>query len=121
MKQRCCDSACKSFEHYGARGITVCEEWANDFAAFYEWARSNGWEPGLEIDRINNDEGYLPTNCRFVTRQINSRNRRSTKLSPDDVREIRASNLTQRELAKAYGIGQPHISSILLNKAWKGV
>ena len=80
MKQRCFNPKCKIFPHYGARGITVCDEWSapNGVYAFTDWAIAAGWQEGLTLDRINNDGNYEPSNCRFVTRAENLRNRRMT-------------------------------------------
>lgn len=61
---------------YKGRGISVCEEWLN-LKAFESWCLSHGWRKGLQIDRIDNDKGYSPDNCRFVTSKENCRNRRS--------------------------------------------
>lgn len=61
---------------YMDRGITVCNEWKNDFKAFYDWAINNGYINGLSIDRINNDGNYEPSNCRLVNQTIQSRNTR---------------------------------------------
>jgi len=72
MKDRCNVDSHKSYHNYGGRGIEVCLEWTNSFESFYEWAISNGYNKGLEIDRINNDGNYEPNNCRFVTRQENT-------------------------------------------------
>ena len=62
--------------NYGARGISVCDEWKNDFMSFYAWANSNGYSDGLTIDRIDNDGDYEPSNCRWTTRVIQSCNTR---------------------------------------------
>lgn len=75
MKDRCSNPNNCEFKNYGGRGIDVCEEWANDFKRFNDWAMANGFKNGLEIDRIDNDQGYSPDNCRFVTRSQNMRNR----------------------------------------------
>lgn len=64
-------------ERYIKRNITVCEEWRN-FQTFEKWALANGWKKGLQIDRIDNDKGYSPDNCRFVTQQENLRNKSNT-------------------------------------------
>jgi len=64
-------------ERYIKRGITVCEEWRN-FQTFEKWALANGWKKGLQIDRIDNDRGYSPDNCRFVTPRENLRNKSNT-------------------------------------------
>ena len=79
MKQRCHNSKNKAYKHYGARGIFVCEEWLNDAEAFIKWAKANGWAKGLDIDRRDNDKGYSPDNCRFVTHKVNMSNTRNSK------------------------------------------
>ncbi len=81
MKSRCFCKSNVSYHLYGGRGITVEPEWKGNPTAFVEWAEKNGWAPGLEIDRIDNNGNYGPLNCRFVTRQINAQNRRDVKLN----------------------------------------
>ncbi|MCF6777856.1 hypothetical protein L3V83_14910 [Thiotrichales bacterium 19X7-9] len=76
IKKRCNNHNSKIYKYYGERGIKVCDEWSNDFKIFYDWSMLNGYKQGLEIDRIDNDKGYSPDNCRFVTTSINLRNRR---------------------------------------------
>lgn len=68
----------RHLRHYRDRGITVCEEWRNSPKAFGDWLLAHGWHKGLEIDRIDNDKGYSPENCRLVTRRENCNNRRNT-------------------------------------------
>ena len=79
MKQRCYNKNNKAYKNYGGRGITVCPEWRNEPEVFIDWAKANGYEIGLQIDRINNDGNYEPNNCRFVTRKENNNNRRDNK------------------------------------------
>ena len=74
MIKRTTDKQNKSYEVYGARGITVCNEWKNDYLVFKEWALKNGYKEGLTIDRIDVDGNYEPSNCRWVTRTVQSRN-----------------------------------------------
>ena len=62
---------------YQDRGITVCDEWLV-FENFRDWALSHGYKEGLQIDRVNNDAGYCPENCRWVTPKENVNNRRNT-------------------------------------------
>lgn len=76
MKQRCYNKNCKSYTNYGGRGIEICTEWYNAPKEFIEWALGNRYKKGLDIDRINNDNNYKPSNCRFVTASDNLRNRR---------------------------------------------
>lgn len=79
MLSRCSNPNNRAFKDYGGRGISVCDEWSQDFAAFREWSESHGYARGLQIDRIDNELGYSPDNCRFVPCQTNQRNRRSNK------------------------------------------
>ena len=77
MKQRCYNNNNKAYKDYGGRGISICDEWKDNPKAFCDWAKKNGYKKGLEIDRINNNAGYSPDNCRFVSRKIQSLNKRS--------------------------------------------
>lgn len=76
MEQRCHNPKDKAYKHYGARGIMVCDDWRNDFTSFYDWAMINGYQEGLEIDRIDSNKSYTPSNCRFVNRTIQCQNTR---------------------------------------------
>jgi hypothetical protein len=82
MKQRCSNPNADGAKRYFARGISVCAEWRADFVAFENWAISNGWEAGLQLDRIDNDGHYEPANCRWVNSQQNNCNRHdSTRIT----------------------------------------
>lgn len=73
---RCYDESNERYHRYGGRGIKVCKEWRKDFISFYNWAMSNGWQKGLQIDRYpNNDGNYEPNNCRVTTSLENNNNR----------------------------------------------
>lgn len=78
IKQRCLNQNRPGWEDYGGRQIGVCESWANNPKEFCQWALSNGWKKGLKIDRIDNNKGYSPENCRFVNDEISNLNRRCT-------------------------------------------
>lgn len=80
MKQRCYNPKNKSYKYYGARGIKIHKDWLNNPKAFVDWAIINGYNKGLEIDRINNNGDYEPNNCRFVTHLINMNNTRKSKI-----------------------------------------
>lgn len=57
----------------------MCDEWKDDFMSFYNWAVNNGYKEGLQIDRIDNDGNYEPSNCRYVTAKENCNNRRNNR------------------------------------------
>ena len=79
IRNRCVRCTASDYKYYGGRGISVCNEWANSFEAFYSWAVSNGYEEHLTIDRIDVNGNYCPENCRWVTMKVQSQNKRASK------------------------------------------
>lgn len=76
MIRRCHCETSKDFKDYGARGISVHDEWRHDFNTFYEWSWDHGYNINLSLDRINNDLGYSPDNCRWgsdIEQRLNTR------------------------------------------------
>lgn len=82
MKTRCLNPNYSDYPDYGGRGITIHPPWIEDFMAFY---RDVGPRPSLKhsLDRINNDSGYFPWNCRWATKKQQSKNRRPCKTGPE--------------------------------------
>lgn len=120
MISRCHSENNKDYPKYGARGVQVCDRWRSSFEAFFA---DMGERPtGLSIDRIDNDKGYAPGNCRWATAQEQTQNRKACKLSVQAAREIRrraASGESRIALAIAYGVSQQSISKLLLGETWK--
>lgn len=102
MKTRCCNESNINYERYGAKGIAICKEWLDDFMNFYNWAIANGYRDDLTIDRIDNDKGYSPDNCRWVTQKEQQNNKRNNRKIMHN-----GETHTMSEWADIYGIN-PH-------------
>ena len=101
MKTRCYNPKYSLYHRYGGRGITVCDEWLNNFAAFRTWCFENGYDKNLTLDRINNDMGYSPDNCRFATVQEQANNRSTNRII-----SVYGENMTLAQASRKYGIKQ---------------
>lgn len=75
MKRRCYDPNSTMYYRYGGRGITICWRWRFHYENFEKWALSHGYADNLTIDRIDNDKGYMPSNCQWLTASDNSKKR----------------------------------------------
>ena len=78
MKCRCRDKNHPTYKWYGARGITICDEWLNSYTAFKNWSLLNGYTDCLELDRVDVNGNYSPSNCRWITHHDQTMNRRDT-------------------------------------------
>lgn len=76
MMSRCYREKDIHYSAYGERGITVCDEWRTNRAKFFEWALENGYSDDLTIERIDNDKGYSPDNCTWITKEMQYKNKR---------------------------------------------
>ena len=112
MRTRCYNVSDPGYPRYGARGITVCNEWMNDFLAFQKWAMENGYDENLTIDRIDNSKGYSPDNCRWTDIKTQSNNRRTNRYI-----EFHDETKTVAEWAEIVGIPRGIIYN-RLNSGW---
>lgn len=94
MRQRCNNKNLPSYKNYGGRGIKYCNDWEN-FEVFKKWCMENGYSEEKQLDRIDNNKGYCPSNCRFTTSLQNNMNRRNT---------VRVEGLTLKQISKKYNI-----------------
>lgn len=106
MKQRCCNPNDKSYKNYGGRGITICDKWLGEdgFMNFYHWSIKNGYDENAPrgectIDRIDNDSGYSPDNCRWVDSKVQAMNKQTTARF-----YIEGEKLNLIEISNKYGI-----------------
>lgn len=121
MLERCSNPNNTRYQNYGGRGVSVCEEWKSDFKCFYDWAMSNGYKKGLQIDKDKNGTGllYCPEYCCFITNKENSSLRSHLKLSPDAVRIIRNKfNSMIQDFAKEYNSSPSTIYNVFKMKTW---
>ena len=114
MKDRCLKTSNKSYCRYGGRGINVCDEWLNNPQLFNDWSISNGYNDTLTIDRINNDLGYCKSNCRWVSKEFNSKWKSTTN-------SITVDNISDscRGWSKRLGVGKNFILRYLRNNGYE--
>lgn len=111
MKSRCGNPSDAAYESYGGRGIAVCDRWLNSFELF---AVDMGPRPlGSSMDRIDNNKGYTPDNCRWVTPKEQCRNRRSNRrITVDGIEK------TVAEWGEALGAARALLIYDRLSKGW---
>lgn len=114
MHERCERSKHPHYDDYGGRGITVCGLWSGDdgFMRFKEWAEKTGYSDGLTIDRIDNNLGYFPENCRWATYKEQANNKRSNRIVA-----YRGAQYTVTQLAEAAGLKKTTLKE-RLNSGW---
>jgi hypothetical protein len=113
MIARCENPKNPDFQNwYGSKGVTVCDEWRNDFKVFYDWAMLNGYKKGLTIDRVNGEGNYEPDNCRWVTPKKQANNTSRNKLI-----EFEGETRTLSEWADYLGINY-HTLQGRIRRSW---
>lgn len=116
MHSRCRQTTGKNARFYNERGITVCRAWS-DAGAFIRWAKRKGYRSGLLLDRKNNDAGYSPRNCRFVTPAESTantrRNRAIAAIESAIVKAVREDAISKKAAARLFCIGQATVSRVL--------
>ena len=116
MRGRCNTPTHRAYKWYGGRGIMICERWS-DYEKFYE-DMNDGYSKGLEIDRIDFNGNYEPSNCRWATRKQQMRNRRGVKLNEEKAAEIRSSNIRTGVLSEMYNVSKNVIRGIRKGTVW---
>lgn len=120
MKVRCYNVNSKDYKNYGGRGIII-EDSFSTFNKFFIWAINNGYGEGLEIDREDNDNNYSISNCRWVTKAENTRNRRASVMDWELVNDIRFGkyeHMTHSDVAKELNCSSSTIKSVRELKTW---
>ncbi len=118
MTGRCFNKNDKAFKHYGGRGITVCDRWLA-FENFY--ADMGKVHDGFSIERLDVNGNYEPSNCKWIPKNRQATNRRSSVLTESDVREIRrlrSDGLIMKDIGSRFGASAQLIYQVLSGKAW---
>ena len=123
IKDRCYNNNAENYKMYGAKGVTLCDEWIESFISFRDWALNNGYDDKLTIDRIEGSKGYSPDNCRFIPMLNNSIKNSTVKLNFEIAEKIRSDYknkvLTRFALAEKYNVTPVHITAITSYRVWK--
>ena len=107
MKQRCFNETNQKFPRYGGRGITIADEWL-DFHEFENWAKENGYQKELTLDRVDTDGNYEPSNCRWVNQSIQQNNRNNNRII-----EYEGKEYTLAELSDLYDMNSATLAQRL--------
>lgn len=105
MKQRCYNKDEEAYRWYGAKGIKICNEWLDNPKSFEEWSLQNGYNDDLTIDRKNPELDYRPDNCRWITKEFNSKYKSTTSLI-----DVNGEVHTGKDWAKILGLGHNRIN-----------
>lgn len=118
MKRRCFNPKDSRFYRYGGRGITVCKRWLILENFLKDMGKKSS--PEFPLERINNNKGYYPTNCKWATRIEQIRNR-AISVTPKESKKIIAlknKGLLNKDISLLVGRGSGTIYSVLNKKHW---
>lgn len=130
MIMRCYKSKPSEFNAYQGKGIQVCNDWKNNPSEFFKWCLDNGWRPGLQIDRLDSNGNYEPSNCQFLTLQENVKkaaknrfgeNTSRALLKEHQVIEIKLLLKNKekiKDIAKKYKVSRYAIQDIKYGRSW---
>lgn len=123
MRERCYDPNSTRYYRYGGRGITVCDSWRESFTTFYADMGAKPFK-GATIERVDNDKGYFPNNCIWLSRKENNRTNSNCKLNVEQVKKIRAEYSTNsriKNLATKYNVTERNIHHIIAKETWDDI
>lgn len=121
MLKRCTNPNARSYHNWGGRGIKICDRWLESFENFLADMGKRP-HPKLSLERIDNDKGYEPSNCKWATRKEQNNNKRGKKLTKDNVIEIinlRKEGKTAKEIATKFNVDPTLIYYIEKGKVWQ--
>lgn len=121
MKKRCYNQNDAEFKNYGARGITVCDEWKNDFAQFLQDVGRRP-RPSLTIERIDNNKSYERGNVTWATRADQVRNTRRTVINLEiakQLKKLRSNGARSCDIATQFGISCSLVSCVVNGRSWR--
>lgn len=121
MKCRCYYKNHPFYNNYGGRGITVCDEWRFNSIAFGDWAVSHGYADNLTIDRIDNEKGYSPENCRWVTMKEQASNKREIQRkfsNKGKIIEINGEKKNLSDWCRYYQISKKTVEKRIYKNKW---
>lgn len=118
IRNRCYGVNTPEYKLYGGRGISMCDEWKDDFMAFHDWAIANGYDETAPrgqctVDRIDVNGNYEPCNCRIVTQMEQMQNTRKNHFIT-----YQGETLTIAEWSRRTGIRQEKIRNRIVKLGW---
>jgi hypothetical protein len=123
MIYRCHNEKSPAYKKYGEKGIHVCTEWLDSPEEFYQWSLYNDYKDNLTIDRINNEKGYHPDNCRWITKEEQAYNTRRITTFDDvkKIKELLSNGIRHKEISNITGVSINVIRKISCKSSWSKI